>query len=66
MSASVSTADMATFKGEMHPTFCKVTYLFRFNGAPGGIRTPDHLVRSQALESALKSINTEIIVNEGS
>ena len=31
-----------------------------------GFEPPDHPVRSQALESAFKSINTGIIANEGS
>ena len=31
-------------------------------GAPGGIRTPDHLVRSQVLEKALHTINIGISV----
>ena len=31
-------------------------------GTPGGIRTPDHLVRSQVLENALHAINTGISV----
>ena len=32
----------------------------RFNGTPGGIRTPDHLVRRQVLENALQPINKGI------
>ena len=33
-----------------------------FYGAPGEIRTPDLVVRSHALESALKSINKEVFL----
>jgi len=35
-----------------------------FYSAPGVIRTPDLVVRSHALESALKAINRGHIVNE--
>ena len=38
----------------------EVPYVIDKFGAPGEIRTPDHLVRSQVLKSAFKSINTEI------
>ena len=39
---------------------CAVTPLF--NGAPGEIRIPDHLARSQALKKVLEPINIGISV----
>ena len=41
----------------------EVPYVIDKFGAPGEIRTPDYLVGSQVLKSALQSIKAEVFLN---